>query len=58
MVVGAVFVPRVHSRILKTLDPHIPILPRRSTSSYTDQANAACTKREAPRKVFGESHEH
>ena len=38
----------MHGRSGMTIDPHIPIMPGRSTSGLTDLADIACTKREAP----------
>ena len=38
----------MHGRSCMTIDPGVPTLPARSTSGFTDQADIACTKREAP----------
>ena len=40
----------MHTHGLETIDPRIPPMPGRSTSGFhRDEANIACTKREAPR---------
>ena len=36
-----------------TVDPRIPAVSRRSASFFTDQADTACTKREAKGEVWG-----
>ena len=44
---GGVFII-MHGRSRMTMDPRIPTMPGRSTSGFTDQADIASTKREAP----------
>ena len=38
----------VHGRSPMTIGPRIPTMPGRSTSGFTNQADIACTKRQAP----------
>ena len=38
----------VHQRSRMVIDPRIPTMPGGSSSSFTNQADIACTKREAP----------
>ena len=38
----------VHGRSCMTIDPRIPTMPGRSTLVFTNQADIACAKREAP----------
>ena len=48
----------MHGRIRMTIDPRIPTVRGWSTSGFfADEADVARTKRDAPCKMFGESHE-
>ena len=38
----------MHGRSRMTVDPRIPTMPGQSTSGFTDQADIASNKREAP----------
>ena len=44
--VGGVLIV-MHGRSRMTIDPRTPTTPGRSTSGFPDQADTACTKREA-----------
>ena len=47
----------IRSGSLKTIDPRTPKMSGRRVARrvFTDQADIACTKREAPLGVFGEA---
>ena len=45
---GEVYSIFMHGLSRMTIDPRIPYLPGRSMSGFIDQADIACTKREAP----------
>ena len=45
---GVLDLDLMHGRSRMTVDPHIPAMPGRSMSVFTDQAGITCTKREAP----------
>ena len=47
----------VHGCSRMTVHPRVFKMPGRSTWVYTDQADIACSKREAKGELLGESHE-